>query len=125
MNLLNDIKTAVGVFKNARQARKAGAGVKVKYTAEMPMPKTAPSFLDTVEGCALSNCEQEIFKRVGVAFKKLDCNTKKRLAFAPKNGEFVERARFWQNIIHEVLPGKQGHEAMRVILTAYIRIKRM
>lgn len=125
MKLLSDIKTAVEAFKNARRARKAGEDIEVKYTAEKPALKSTPSFFDTVEGCKLSNSDHEISKRVGAAFMELDCNTKRRLAFAPKNGEFIERARFWQNIIHEALPGKQGHKAMRAILTTYARIKRM
>lgn len=123
MKLLGDIKAAARVFKQIRQARKTGAEVEVRHTAEIQVLRSAPSFFCTVEGCALAVFDFEVAEKAQAVFKRLDYDTKMQLAFAPENGEFVERAKFWQDVICKVLPGQQGHRAMKAILVNYIRIK--
>ena len=82
-----------------------------------------PSFC-TVEGCALAAFDFEVAEKVQAVFKTFDYDTKRWFSFTPENGEFVERAKFWQNVIYDVLPeGRHGHRAMKAILESYIRIK--
>ena len=123
MKLLGDIKVAARVFKQIRQARKTGAEVEVRHTAEIPVLRSSPSFFCTIEGCALASFDFEIAEKVQAVFKRFDYDTKMQLAFAPENGEFVERAKFWHDVICKVLPGQQGHRAMKAILANYIRMK--
>lgn len=124
MKLLGDIEAAVRVFKQIRQARKTGAEVEVRHTAEIPVLRSAPSFFCTVEGCALAAFDFEVAEKVQAVFKTFDYDTKRWFSFTPENGEFVERAKFWQNVIYDVLPeGRHGHRAMKAILESYIRIK--
>lgn len=125
MQLLSDIRTAANVFKQIRQARKTGADVEVRHITQIPVLKGAPSFLDTVEGCALANLDYAIFEKAGAAFKELNYNIKRQLSFSPQNGEFVERAMLWRKILYKSLSGKQRYKAMKAILDNYIRIKEM
>lgn len=125
MKLLGDIKAAARVFKQIRQARKTGAEVEVRHTEEIQVLRSAPSFFCTVEGCALAAFDFEVAEKVQAVFKTFDYDTKMQLAFVPKNGKFVEGAKFWQDVICKALPGQQGHRAMKATLANYIRIKRL
>ena len=87
MKLLGDIKAAARVFKQIRQARKTGAEVEVRHTAEIPVLRSSPSFFCTIEGCALASFDFEIAEKVQAVFKRFDYDTKMQLAFAPKNGD--------------------------------------
>lgn len=124
MKLLDDIKMAAGIFKEILGARKTGAEIELKHTAELPVLGTAPSFFCTVEGCALAAFDFEIAEKIQTVFKEFDYDTKRWFVFAPKDGEFWERAKFWKNVIHEAFPeGGHRHRAMKAILETYIRIK--
>ena len=55
MKLLGDIEAAVRVFKQIRQARKTGAEVEVRHTAEIPVLRSAPSFFLYCRGVCTSS----------------------------------------------------------------------
>lgn len=125
-NIVNDIRTAVKVVGEVKKARKAGAGaaeIKVVPMKVLPVINVGASIYDTVEGCTLSWCDKEIVKAAREAFNALDCEEQHRLAFAPKDGEFIERANLWREILTPVMSPKQLRIAMLRILAWYIHIK--
>ena len=118
-NLLSDAQTAVGLFKAMRRA------VKVESTISVPLMQSGAGFYDTVEGCTLSWCSREIIDASQKAFRSLQPEEKHLLAFAPKDGEFIERALFWKELLMPVMTSKNCHIAMIKIIEWYIHIKKM
>lgn len=119
MNLFTSIKNALRLSKATRNARNG-----IPCTPSMTAERTPPDvgFYDTVEGCVLYSCVRETFRAVEAIFQGMPLQTKRRLAFAPKTGEFCDRARFWQEALSS-LPSRQYHEAMSAILGWYRHIK--
>lgn len=83
------------------------------------------SFYATVEGCHLWDGDREVFDAVHKIFKELPPQIKHLLAFAPKDGEFVQRAQMWRSILkYTMLSAPLQHEIMHCVYQCYIRIKR-
>lgn len=125
--LLCDIKTAAVVFKRMRELRKTGAD---ELKVEMQPVKTLPiinrvSFYETVEGCTLSNCGHDINGVALEVFRGLPYDVQHRLAFSPKNGEFIERAQYWKSLLNPVMTEQQCRKAMLAIIGWYIHIKKL
>lgn len=118
MNVVNDVRAAVRFFVNSRKARKKPVG---------PVKHSEPgvSFYDTVEGCVIWNLTPDICKAATSAFRTLPYEVKHRMAFAPKDGEFYERAKFWSAILRPVMSQDQYSAAMIAILRWYRKIKAM
>jgi len=124
-NIMKDIKTAAGIFKDMRKARKEGAEIKIHKSVQRPLLNAGPGFYDTVEGCTLSNCSQEIRTAAQKAFRELPCEEKRRLLNAPEDGEFIERLHFWEGLLQPVLLPGQFRTARAALIRWYIHIKRM
>ncbi|MDE7417186.1 MAG: hypothetical protein K2N44_12965 [Lachnospiraceae bacterium] len=124
-NLISDVQTAVGMFRDMRKARKAGQAIEFESTKSIPLMQSGAGFYDTVEGCTLSWCSREIIDASQKAFNSLPPEEKHLLAFAPKDGEFIERALFWKELLSPVMTPKNCHKAMIKIIEWYIHIKKM
>lgn len=123
MNILQDIKTAAGVFGAVRKARKAGADaveVKPVYVVPYRKPQGGHWFVGTPEAHILSR-HQEIYNAVRDVFQTLDNDTQYSYLFTPKDGGWADRIRFWQDLLRPALDPKQYYEAMAVILPWAIR----
>lgn len=122
-NILSDIKTAARLFKQVRQAGKEGVEIRVRKQAPLTVIDKSPSLIHTVEGCTLLNCGQTIYDAASRAFMELSREKRHQLYFSPKDGEFIERANLWREILKPVMtPGQYGI-AVRAILHWYIHIK--
>lgn len=84
-----------------------------------------PAFYNTIEGCHLSNCGKKADKTGLIAFRSMPYEMQRAMEFAPKTGEFIERAQKWQEYLWQVAPGKAGHAAMVEILSWYRHMKHM
>lgn len=123
-NILLDLKTSARLFLDMRKARKGGAEVIVEKKKVLPLIQTS-GFYGTVEGCALSHLDRAIVLKAREAFEELPGEIKHQLQFSPKDGEFIERVRFWRDILNFVMTEKQCHIAMICIIHWYIYIKHM
>lgn len=94
-------------------------------TCKIPVYVMKPGFYNTVEGCYLSNCGKNMNKAGLSAFRAMPYEMQRALEFAPKTGEFIERAQKWQEYLRAVAPGKDGHAAMVGILSWYRHLKHM
>lgn len=121
----SDVKTAADVFTDIRRAGKEGTVVEIRKSRALPVFTAGPGILDTVEGCTLWNCNKDVFDEIQDTFNILSVEEKRRLAFSPKNGEFIERASFWRALIASVLSPEQTRKAMLSILQWYIHIKQL
>lgn len=125
-NLLSDVKTSAKVFGEIRKARKNGAdGVRVSAQPVKNLPFIRCGGLySTVEGCTLANCGKEIDCAARKTFGNLPYDEQRRMMFSLKDGEFVERANYWRELLKPALSPKQLNKAMREIVHWYIHIKR-
>lgn len=125
-NLVNDIRLSAIVFKEIRKERKHGAdGIKVTAQPVKSLPLIRCGGLySTVEGCVLSNCDKEIDYAAGKMFGNLPYEEQHQMMFSPKNGEFIERANYWRELLRPALSPKQLNKAMREIVHWYIHIKK-
>lgn len=123
-SILADIRAAAGLFPEIRKARKNGYALEVVQYKQLPIIRSG-GFYNTVEGCTLSNCGEEIASRAQNAFDRLPEESKRLLQFSPKRGEFIDRAELWAFILRAELTPNQYHIAMSNILDWYIHIKRM
>lgn len=73
----------------------------------------------------MSWCNREIVEASRRAFHSLLPEEKNLFASAPENGEFVERALFWKELLTPVMTPKNCHKAMIKIIEWYIHIKEM
>lgn len=124
MNILQDIKTAATVFGKVREARKNGAdAVQIKPVYIVPAFK--PTYwTGTMEACLVRGGETE--KAVRDVFYLLPEETQHSLTFSPKkSGEWVKRARFWQQQLKPALPPKTYHDVMILFIEWYIYCLRM
>ena len=122
--IISDIETAAQIFREIRRGRKEEKEIRVRYSRRIPCVSTGPAFLDTVEGCTLSNCGSDIFKGAQSAFTALSEKEKNRFLSAPKDGEFVDRAKFWKALLRTVMTPAQCRIAMTATLRWYMHIKR-
>lgn len=118
----SDLQTAVGLFTDMRKARKKGEEVEVRKYKQFPSIQSG-GFCNTVEGCVLSWLDRKIVDKVQVAFDELPDDIKYLLQFAPKDGEFIDRAKFWRCLLRSVLTNEESRIAMMRILRWYIHIK--
>ncbi len=116
MNIVNDVRAAVQFLVDRRKARK-------EPVQQVKHREPSVSFYDTVEGCVIGNLAPDICKASASAFRALPYETKHRLAFAPKNGEFCERAQLWKEALQPVMSQKQYAAAMIAILRWYRHTK--
>lgn len=123
-NIINDAKVCVSIFKDMQKVRKQGGDVALEKKVQIPFIRCG-GFYNTVEGCTLSHLDREIVFRAQEAFAGLADDEKYRLQFSPKNGEFIERARYWKGILKPVMTEKQCLVAMNCIIGWYIHIKKM
>ena len=125
-SVLTDIKTAAGVFKDIRQSRKDGREIVIQKRVVIPvMGSVGLGFYDTVEGCTLSNCGNDIDAIARNAFRGLSNEEKYKLSGVPKDGEFIERANFWRELLRPVMTPRQYGVAITAILHWYIHIKHL
>ncbi len=124
-NLLTDIKVAANFLVDIRKARKNGNEVKVEKTREVPYSQCGTGFYDTGEGCALSWLDKEIRYAARMVYNGLSPEERYKLSSPPENGEFVERALFWKEMLGPVMSKKECHIAMNRIIEWYIHIKQM
>lgn len=114
IEFFSDVITAVRLTREIRRA---------KNLPVCAYPRVSgASWLDTIEsGVFRSSIELE--KALRNVFRGFDAETQRALAFVPGDGEWIERARFWKERL-KVLPPKDYHAAMRMILQWYIlRVK--
>lgn len=126
-NLLSDVKTSAKVFGEIRKARKSGAdGVRVNAqpVKRLSIINSGAGLYDTIEGCVLSRCDRGITKAANEVFNALPVEERNRLAKDIENGEFIERADYWRELLKPVLSPKQLRDAMIQIIHWYIHIKR-
>lgn len=123
--LFADIAGAARAFQVIRKAHKEGNSVAVQVTKPIPCFRLPPAFLNTVEGYTLYNLGRSIGGPAKAAFDALPYDVKRKLEFAPKTGEFAERAEFWRGVLEPVLEPKQRQEATIAILRWFQHVKRM
>ena len=126
-NLFSDVKASAKVFGKIRRARKEGADkirINVHPVKNYPVISCGVSFYDTIEGCTLSHCAGEIEKAATETFHNLTAEEQHRLSMDIPDGEFVERANYWRDLLKPALSPKQLSVAMEQIVHWYIHIKR-
>lgn len=124
--ILSDIKTAARLFKQVRQAGKEGVEVCIRKAGPLTpliMPET--TFIHTMEGHAVVNCDKSVYAAAAEAFKKLPLEERHRLASPPEDGEYIRRARFWKGLFSTAMRPEQARAAMIAVLHWYIHIKAM
>ena len=115
IEFFSDVITAVRLTGEIRRAKK-------RPVRAYPRVSGA-SWLDTIES-GIFRYSSDLGKAVRNVFRGFDAETQHALAFVPDDGEWIERARFWKERL-KVLPPKDYHAAMRMILQWYIlRVKR-
>lgn len=121
--LLKDAKTAVRLFGEMRRARKDGGELEIRRS--IPCINLGPAFYDTIEGCLLTHYGKDIHDIALNFFGRLPYEEQRWLSFVPKDGEFMERVRFWQKSLKPIMTSRQYGVAIRAIIHWYIHIKQM
>lgn len=124
IGLIKDIKSAVNIFRDIRKARRIARENEAKGSVMLPELR-GRSFYDTVEGAVLSHCEKGIFEIAYKAFTELDNGKKHQFCFSPRDGEFIDRANSWKELLSPVMTEKQLRKAMIRIIHWYIHIKHL
>lgn len=101
-NLAKDIKTAVNLFLDMRQARKSGSELVLEKNRSFPIVHS-DGFYNTVEGCVLNHLDNKIGDKAQEAFDALPDEVKYQLMFAPKSGEFKDRTNLWKEALKPVM----------------------
>lgn len=122
---LSHFLTAVKLARSSYQALERGAEVQIKTGRKIPCYTLGCNFLDTVEGCTIWNLSRGTFDTVKRIFAAQPEEIKQQLVFAPKAGEFISRAHFWQGLLKPELPAAQYYEVMGAIYQWYRHIKRI
>lgn len=120
MNLLQDIRAAAGVFADLRRARANGKNVRVQRVYRVPVRRLG-YWGSTPEGCLFYG---QKWQRIRDVFDRLPEETQHALTFAPLDGEWGERVRFWQRELRPVLDPKLYHEAILTLARWGIRCRR-
>lgn len=127
MNILQDFKLAAIVFYRVRKARKTGTDeIRARAVYNVPRTPSRHAYHDTIEGCLTWKLGRDTEQAVKKIFNGLPYETQGWLVFAPKNpGEWVERARFWQQALKANLPPKMCSSVMVLFIEWYIYCLRM
>lgn len=109
--LIKDLSMAAQVFGKAREARKQGAELRVQKTVGLPLLKQT-DWAALLEGTLFH--DKEMDAAVRAVFYRLNAETRRYLIlFMPDTPcGWLERARFWSEILRLALPPKMYHEAM-------------
>ena len=120
MNILQDIKTAANVFGEVRKARKAGAsGVQVKPVYTVPAVHFG-YWGFTMEGCLFDGPKWQPLRDVFNSFPE---ETQHALTFAPGDGEWGDRVRFWKEALRDTLEPDLYHEMILTLVRWGIRCR--
>ncbi len=122
-NIFSDIKTAVKMTGEIRKARKAGAtAVQLRPVYRVPAVRFG-YFTFTMEACLIYG---DAFKAVCATFETLPEDTQHALTFTPeKPGEWVKRAKFWQQQLQPVLAPEMYHYVILTFVHWYAHCLRM
>ena len=112
MSFLQDIKTAVKLTAEVSRARKEGKQAKVRAEYAVPFVNFG-YWTSTPEACLFCGPERIPIRDF---FETLPEDMQHDLTFAPKDGEFPARCRFWKEHLRGVLPPKQYHAAMLILI---------
>lgn len=123
-NIIKDIKTVANVFLDMWRARKNGTEIVLEEKKVLPVIRSG-GFYGTVEGCVLNHLDNEIGAKARAVFNALPDEVKYQLQFAPKSGEFKDRANLWRAALRPIMTDRQYHIAMNCIITWYIHIIKM
>lgn len=129
MNILQDIKTAAGVFGAFRKSRKIGASaVKIQPVYTVPVVTFAPAYYNTIEGCLTHKLGRDIDRTVMEVFKSLPYEVQRRMErdeHRPEDGGWVDRANVWRQALKPVLPPREYHTVMALFIGWYAHCLRM
>lgn len=120
MKSLQDIRVAISVFFELRHARAAGKNVQVKRVYEVPVLRLG-YWSATMEGCLFYGAK---WHPIWDVFDGLPAETQRALTFAPKDGEWGDRVRFWQQQLRPSLEPELYHEAILTLIQWGIRCRR-
>lgn len=121
MNLFHDIKAAVKFTGQMRKARKSGAsGIQMRPVWTMPQVRFGVWGF-TMEGCLLGpHVPRETRRAAIAAFNGLPDTTQHALTFTPEApGEWIQRAKFWHDLLRPVLPPKEFHHIVGMFAHHY------
>ena len=111
--LISDFVVGVEAIKTARKLRKRGAN-KVAITTAKSIPIVDFGYWGwTPEWCLKYPGTRDTVRAVFHSFSE---DVQHKLTFSPTDGEFVERARLWQEALRPVLSPKQYSDTILVIL---------
>lgn len=121
LRIFNDIKTAVKLTREVREARKNGANaLQVKPVYSVPLVDSKPAYFNTIEGCLSCKCSREADRAVSEVFRNLPYDVQRQLEFTPdKPGGWVKRACLWQRQLKPALPPKMFHHVMLTFIHWY------
>ena len=120
-NIFTDVATALKLTGEVRKARKSGAdAVKVQPILEIPVLRTG-YWGFTGEACILYGKES---KAVVEVFETFPEEVQHRLTFAPKDGEWADRVRFWQDALRPTLEPRLYYSVISRIIRWGIRYRR-
>lgn len=123
MKILQDIATAVRLTGEVRKARREGAtGFRIQPVITVPLLSGGGgmSFLSCMEGCQLFNSDVPgLYEAVHTVYKGFNYEVQRRLAFAPKPGEWRARAEFWKRELKDALPENLYYKAMMLLLNRF------
>ncbi|MDE6591059.1 MAG: hypothetical protein K2K53_12115 [Oscillospiraceae bacterium] len=123
MSFWKDVKTAVKLTGEIREARKEGTMVEIRRVWHGPMLK--PTYWGNTMGFCLIH-DREMEKAILAVFLTFPEPVQHSLTFSPKGpGEWVERARFWQQRLMPALPSKMYHAAIVKFISWYVHCLRM
>lgn len=121
MKILQDVATAVKLTGEVRRARRAGAAsVKVQPIWKVPVLHIG-YWGFTGEACILYEKE---FRAVADVFDSFPEEVQHRLTFAPEDGEWGDRIRFWQDALRPALEPRLYYAAISRIIRWGIRCRR-
>ena len=111
--------TALKTEYQAKKECKAGNNIHVGLMASIPVLKTS-NWVWTMEACLFQG-SQRVHKAVRAEYNALPIETQRALLSTPKYGgrEWVERARFWKEILKPNLFLEDYQAAMADILRWY------
>lgn len=122
-NIFSDIATAIKLTGEVREARKEGTKVEIQQVFRVPVLK--PSYWGfTMEACLLD--DRKTRRAVLAVFSTFSKPVQHALTFTPENpGEWIARAKFWQQKLKPSLPPKMYHAVMARFTGWYARCLRM
>jgi len=120
MGKLSNYIKAVRMVHSAHKRSKNGEIISLELKKSMPVYEMS-SWGATMEACLFHGDYRKFSAPMGTVFKGLDKDIQRKLTFTPKTqGEWVERAKFWQRELKPVLSPHDYYAAMSRILKWYI-----